>query len=1264
MKNQHLFSGFTNQYAISKTLRFELKPVGRTLEHIEKKGLITQDNQRAEDYKEVKILIDEYHKNFIEKSLDGFALNGLQEYYDLFIKTNLEEIDKKALDKEKDNLRKQIANRFKKHDKFKSLFAKELIKEDLIGFVSEENKELVNKFKNFTTYFTGFHENRKNMYVADDKATAIAYRLIHENLPKFIGNIIIFEKIKKDAPDLVSQLNNVLSEMEEIIQGKTLEEIFSLDYFNETLIQTGIDLYNIVLGGRSEDGKDKIKGLNEYINLYNQKQTEKKNRQPKLKQLYKQILSDRDSVSFIAEEFKEDTEVLEAIEKFYQGELCNYESDGQAINVFNVSKKNLIGNLSSFDLSKVYLRNDRAITYISQQMFSDRSIVGNALQEYYRAQNPQKGKEKTENFEKRIDKWVKKSDYFDIQTVQEALSQCSIEAVKEKNKQNAIVNYFADMGLNEEIKMNLFDKVIADYKNVKDLLNTSYPENKKLGNQKGKDSDIEKIKTFLDSVMNIIHFIKPLNLKDESKEKDETFYSLFLPLFDQLNKTILLYNQVRNYVTKKPYSTEKIKLNFENSTLLDGWDVNKEQDNTSVILRKDGLYYLAIMDKSNKKIFLNAPKADDKKDSFKKMNYKLLPLVNQQLPRVFFAKSRIEYFNPSSKIVQNYKNNTHKKGDTFNINDCHALIDFFKASLEKHEDWKHFNFKFSPTKTYQDLSGFYREVEQQGYKMTFENIPTDYINEMIEEGKLYLFQIYNKDFSPYSKGKPNMHTIYWKMLFDEQNLKDVVFKLNGQAEVFFREKSIKDNIIVHKSNNSIENKNPDNPKKQSKFNYDIIKDKRYTIDKFQFHVPITLNFKATGRDYINEDVNRFLKNNKEVNIIGIDRGERHLAYYMIINQKGEILEQTSFNIISSKHKENKYSTNYHALLEKKEMARDKARKSWDTIGTIKELKEGYISQVVHKIAQLMVKHNAIVVLEYLNPGFKDSRKKVEKQVYQKLEKMLIDKLNYLVFKDYEANTTGGVLKALQLANKFTSFDRLGKQSGFLFYVQAALTSKIDPATGFVNFLYPKYESIKKAKKFLDKFDKIIYNNSKNYFEFAFDYNNFTTKAEGTRTKWVVCTHGDTRYRYNPQTKTSEEVNITQEIKSLLIKHNIQYENGNCFKNKLIQAEDKKFYSKLLHLLAITVSLRHAKSGTDIDFILSPVADKNGVFFDSRKANDTMPKDADANGAYHIALKGLLALNKISNTPDDKLNKVDLKISNKEWLEFAQKKTNNVASTRL
>ena len=53
--------------------------------------------------------------------------------------------------------------------------------------------------------------------------------------------------------------------------------------------------------------------------------------------------------------------------------------------------------------------------------------------------------------------------------------------------------------------------------------------------------------------------------------------------------------------------------------------------------------------------------------------------------------------------------------------------------------------------------------------------------------------------------------------------------------------------------------------KRLKFIGDLIKDKRFTMDKFLFHVPITLNFKNQKLEYINELIIPFLVNNSHIN---------------------------------------------------------------------------------------------------------------------------------------------------------------------------------------------------------------------------------------------------------------------------------------------------------------------------------------------------------------------------------------------------------------
>ncbi len=69
---------FTNLYSLSKTLKFELIPQGETLKWIEKKQLISADENRAEEYKYLKKIIDKYHIQFINNALDEFKLTNLE----------------------------------------------------------------------------------------------------------------------------------------------------------------------------------------------------------------------------------------------------------------------------------------------------------------------------------------------------------------------------------------------------------------------------------------------------------------------------------------------------------------------------------------------------------------------------------------------------------------------------------------------------------------------------------------------------------------------------------------------------------------------------------------------------------------------------------------------------------------------------------------------------------------------------------------------------------------------------------------------------------------------------------------------------------------------------------------------------------------------------------------------------------------------------------------------------------------------------------
>ena len=96
--------------------------------------------------------------------------------------------------------------------------------------------------------------------------------------------------------------------------------------------------------------------------------------------------------------------------------------------------------------------------------------------------------------------------------------------------------------------------------------------------------------------------------------------------------------------------------------------------------------------------------------------------------------------------------------------------------------------------------------------------------------------------------------------------------------------------------------------------------------------------------------------------------------------------------------------------------------------------------------------------------------------------------------------------------------------------------------------------------------------------------------------------------------------------------------------------DAAFWRELLGLFGLVLQMRNSRANsTDPrdDYIISPVR-RNGVFFDSRRGQSDLPTDADANGAYNIARKGILLLENIRGGRD-------CKMTSQDWLDFAQKR---------
>jgi CRISPR-associated protein Cpf1 len=533
------------------------------------------------------------------------------------------------------------------------------------------------------------------------------------------------------------------------------------------------------------------------------------------------------------------------------------------------------------------------------------------------------------------------------------------------------------------------------------------------------------------------------------------------------------------------------------------------------------------------------------------------------------------------------------------------------------------------------------------------------------------------------------------MLFDDRNLKNengIVFALNGGAEVFFRPSSLE--------------------KKEERRNFPrkIERKKRYTENKIFLHVPVTLNFgKQDGQyfranDVFNKNILQDQKLSGRVKIIGIDRGEKHLAYYSVIDQKGTILEQGTFNRIYKKGKDgdpvlqdekkivfNKETKrydmektgrkvdyiDYQVLLECKEKNRLIERQSWDAIETIKDLKKGYISHVVHQLCELVLRYleedgvPPIIAFEKLNVGFKQGRQKIERQVYQNVELALAKKLGYLTKKNREDHKPGGVLSAFQFVpgiKNFGSDVEKQWQVGNIFYVDPSYTSTTCPNCGFRKRITKTiFESVRQTlKKFKEHDLKIYFENGRYKFEFL----SFNQKKDddAKQEKYPNVVYSDVQRVYRKKKENGKGwvpdivEDMTVPIDDLLKTLGSSADKKEEILVQLQSNSDKDFWSKLVWYFSLILQIRNSASrkyelneksneldeeGFDTDFIHCPQchfhSEKQETWsgfgnhfpVDVRKeivGRNESVFNGDANGAYNTARKAILAIERVEEHP--------------------------------
>jgi hypothetical protein len=1337
-----IWSEFTKQYALNKTLRFELKPVGRTEDFLKQNKVFEKDKTIDDSYNQAKFYFDKLHQKFINESL---SLNNakaidLKYFAEQFLKlksqiqklkseNKKEEVNKK--EKEINNLRNDYYKKIKslldkKAKEWKEIYKKKeikfsksdleqkgtdfLMKSGILGilkyeFPKEKEEEFKSKdypslfvadkanpgnkvyifdsFDDFATYLIKFQETRKNLYKDDGTSTAVATRVI-SNFEKFFNNKKIFE-------------DKYINYWKQVGITEEEKKIFEIDYYYSCFTQEGIDEYNKIIGQINQKSKQ-----------YRDKNKVEKSELPLFKVLDKQILGEVIKERELIVKTETETEEEVFIKRFKEFIDQNKQRIPKAQNLMN----DLINEKFENEYSGIYLKNS-AINTIANRWFK------NAIE--FLRKLPQASKSKENKESPKVKPFVSLLDIKDaldeFEKERESLGSIFKDKYyKTKESDEVPLNNDRESYWKQFLKIlgYEFNQLFEDKFNeegiktfwgyTKDL----EKEAENLNSFSRKKEEITVIKNYCDASLRIYQMMKYFTL--EAKKQDDIpldysteFYNRFNEYYQDF-KFVHYYDAIRNFVTKKPSNEDKTKLNFESGSLLTGFDKNKESEKLGIILKNknNNKYFLGIINKKHNKIFElkneNEFIGNPAKDLYEKMELKLFPDPKKMIPKIAFADKNKKYFGWIQEIqnikkdFENFQKN--KKGNQdlkFDKNKLSKLIEYYQNCLEKGNYKKEFDFEWKKPEEYQSMSEFNQDIEKKNYKIKFIPVKDSYIDDKVKNGELYLFEISNKDFI-WLNQKKNIHTLYFLSLFSEKNIQKPIFRLGANAEIFYRQKSEK-------------------ATKEKRGGKEIIKYKRYTEDKIFLHLPIEINYgcpKAPNKNQYNKKVIEFLNKNKdEINIIGIDRGEKNLLYYTVINQKGEILDHGSLNEING--------VNYLEKLIEREKERQINRQSWEPVVKIKDLKRGYLSYVVRKIADLVEKYNGIIVLEDLNMRFKQVRGGIERSIYQQFEKQLIDKLGYLVFKDYrDSDAPGGVLNGYQLVAPFTTFKDLGKQTGIIFYTNAEYTSKTDPITGYKRNIYiSNSTSQKKIKEnLINKFRAIGWDEKEKSYFFTYNQKDFNSPISK---EWTLYSKVP-RVRREKNNSTGyweyKPIDLNKEFEDLFKKYEINEKSKDILseikeliknnENKLTQKQEfdkknKNFYERFIYLFNLLLEARNTislqikldKRGNEIkldeidygvDFFASPVkpffttagvrfvgkqieggkiqkekkekfAIKNFADFERLfKGCSSDGFDSDGIGAYNIARKGIIILERINQNPKNP----DLYISKEDWNDFAIK----------
>ena len=736
----------------------------------------------------------------------------------------------------------------------------------------------------------------------------------------------------------------------------------------------------------------------------------------------------------------------------------------------------------------------------------------------------------------------------------------------------------------------------------------------------------------------------------EARRKVSFFYTgeienTFVEEIDSMKDTFAefnkIYNMVRNYCTKNPIDKKSYELYFNKGTFLTSFDSDKFKEGISLstLLRKDGMYYLYILNPGvSTKL---SAKAYVSEGGYDRLVYKQLTGLNKMFPKCLVKSSTAEeLYGLTDEIRDICDNKKYTKEYVAKTEDREPLTKWIQYCIDSfyaNEEWsKYYNIPFRPATEYETANEFYTECERHTTYMDWsEHLDEEYVRNSVKEGNAFLFQLYNHDFSPYHTGKDGNYTRILKEMFSDANMEKInqsdnsAIKLSGGgAKLRFRKASIPYKE-THKAGEALKNKNPLNPKKTSSFDYGICKDRRFMKDSFIFSIGVQMGYRNEEVQVydLNRMVNKELLEEKR-NVLTVRVGEEHLLYYMVTDANGKVLEQKDLNIIESSGGGVTIRTDYKELLKRRESEMAIAKEEWDYSVDIKDIKAAYVGNAINVLLKIRDKYDAVILLEDYSGDFVNKRKANVKSIYQMFQMALLNKLSCYV-------SEGSLYsEAVQLASPASSLDDIKGQKGIVYFVNSSYTANTDHSSAFVNQYYEHfvYENKKKAEKTCEKLD-VNFDEKKKEFIITIEDKLFGIDSNNT---WLLHTNGE---RSIWKDKKITSFNCTSKLAELMKEYHISE-----FK-EYKDVADKKFYERFFEIMRVLLKMHYMDPDTNESYFLSPITG-----YDSRCNKDGNVINSSSEKTYLIMMKGIRDLNNINK--ETLFIDRDEKGSHKnKWLEY-------------